>query len=241
MASPLQHTLSRFVESHSRSNPAFNELLSDYRNYHVVLLVFGGLIELLVVAFCIFAWIRAKRAGRTETGKRTFEKRTYVTFALFTTVIGLAFAVVLAANVTTVVNPWPGFNALVTSLGNPQPGTQTAKVFTATNDWINSGSVHVPAAIHAAVEHRLSWQRPRAIISTILMVVFALSSVGIWRRLIERSRTPTTHRRFRERLLALIGAGAVVAALLFTVLAVANMRGTIEPVAITVLQAGQGG
>jgi heme/copper-type cytochrome/quinol oxidase subunit 3 len=226
------------AESHSRSSPAFNELIGDYRNYHVALLVFGGLVELLVVSFCIFSWTKARRAPRTETGKRSFEKRTYLGFALFTTMISLAFALGLVANLTTVLNPWPGFNSLVASLANPQPGTQTATLFHATNAWIQSGSAHMPAAVHAAVEHRLSWQRPRAIVSTVLMVVFLLISVRIWRRLIERSRAPITQRRFRERAFVFVGLGAVVATLLFTVLAVSNMRGTIAPVAITVLQAG---
>jgi hypothetical protein len=228
------------AESHARSNPAFNALLSDYKSYHVVLLAFGGLVELLVVSFCVFAWIQAKRAPRAETGTRTFEQRTYFAFALFTTVISLAFALGLAANVATVLNPWPGFDSLITSLPNPRPGTQTAKLFDATNDWINSGSVHMPAVVHAAVQHRLSWQRPRAIVSTILMVAFLLISVEIWRRLIGRSRARATQRHFRDRALALLGAGTVVATLVFTVVAVSNMRGTIEPLSITILQPGHG-
>jgi hypothetical protein len=241
VASPLQHTLSQLAESRSRSNPAFNELLNDYRNYHVVLLVFGGLVELLLVSFCAFAWIKARRAPRTQTGRRSFEGRTYLAFALFTTVIGLAFALGLVANVTTVLNPWPGFDALVTSLASPQLGTHAAKLFDETNAWIQSGSVHRPAAVQAVVEHRLSWQRPRAIVSTILAVVFVLISAGIWSGLIERSRIHPTRRRVRERALTLVGTGTVVATLVFTVLAVSNMRGAIDPVAISVLQAGQGG
>ena len=241
MTSPLQQTLSRLVESRSRSNPAFNELFSDYRDYHVVLLGFGGLVELVVVSFCVFAWIKAGRAPRTEKGRRSFEGRAYLAFALSTTVIGLAFALGLAVNVTTVLNPWPGFTSIVTSLVSPQPGGQTAELFDATNAWIQSGSADKPAAIHAAVEQRLSWQRPRAIVCTILMVIFALISVRLWRHLIQRSRHRTTQRRFRERVLAFIGTVTVVVTLLFTVLAVSNMRGAIAPVSISVLQAGPGG
>ena len=68
MTSPLQQTLSRLVESRSRSNPAFNELFSDYRDYHVVLLGFGGLVELVVVSFCVFAWIKAPRISELVDG-----------------------------------------------------------------------------------------------------------------------------------------------------------------------------
>lgn len=188
------------------------------------------------MALCVFAWIKAKRAPRTGIGKRTFEKRTYLAFAVFTTVISLAFAVGLVANVTAVLNPWPGFNSLVASLATPQPGAQTAKLFSATNTWIQSGSAHMPAAVHVAVQHRPSWQRPRAIVYTILMVALALVSVRIWKHLIARSTPPQRH--IRERVLVLTGIGAVVATLLFTVLAVSNMRGTIAPLAITALQAG---
>ena len=226
MANPLQHTLHRLVESRSRTNPAFNQLFDDYRGYHVVLLAFGGLVELLVVAFSVFAWRRA--------GRRTFEQRAYRGFAWLTTVVALAFAVGLFANLTTVTNPWPGFNLLVNQMADPPPGTQTAKLFTATSDWIESGKSQIPAAVHAAVQHRLSWQRPRAIVCAVLAILFVLIDIALWRHLIERSRTGA-----RQRALTFVGAAAVAVTLVFTMLAVANARGAIQPLSISVLLAGK--
>jgi hypothetical protein len=238
VASPLQITLSRLVQSHSEANPAFRSLLNDYTKYHVVLLVFGGLLELLTVWLCVFAWSRWRTAPRTVVGKLSFEKRTYLSLAALTTVVSLAFAFGLAANATTVMNPWHGFSAAVSGLGSPRPGTQLARIFDATNAWIDSDSVHMPAEVHAAVEHRVSWQLPRAIIFTILIVVCVLLSARIWSGLIARSRVRGAPRRVRDRLLVLVGIGTVLASLLATVLAVLNMRPALAPLAYTVLAAG---
>jgi hypothetical protein len=115
---------------------------------------------------------------------------------------------------------------VVNSLGRVRPGSESARLFAATNAWIESGSTHMPSTVHAAVERRLLWQRPRAIVSAILAVVFLLVSVRVWRNLIERRRRSRVGIRPRERVLVMIGAGTVVATLLFTVVAVSNVRGS---------------
>src|SRR5258707_3997040 len=82
------------------TNAAYERLLTDDRNFHVVFLVVGGPFLLLLLLFCVFSWVRFKRARR-----RTFERRSYFSFGVLSVPLGLFMAVAFWANVTSFVNP----------------------------------------------------------------------------------------------------------------------------------------
>lgn len=153
----LQTTLNNLLQSGTQSNPALNSLLSDYIKYHVVLLIVGGLFTLILVTLSILFWARYKRAPKTDTSKWTFEKKTYFSFGLLTTIVGLFMALIVAANTSNVLNPRQGFSGAVGMLGTSQTGTHKAELYQSFNTWLQSGSTHAPALIQSKINDRLAW------------------------------------------------------------------------------------
>lgn len=130
---PLHDTLDALLRSEPESNPAFDRLLSDYTTYHLVLVVVGGLFLLAIGLFSIVAWTRFTRAPRRGGRKWTFERTTYFWFATCSTLIGLTMAVIVAANVSTVLEPRQGFAGSLGMLGTPRPGTRSDDLYQAFN------------------------------------------------------------------------------------------------------------
>ena len=101
----LQTTLNTLFQSDTRSNPALNRLLSDYITYHMMLLIIGGFFTLILIVLSILFWTRYKRSPKTNNSQWTFEKKTYFSFSLLTTVVGLLMALIVVVNASTVLNP----------------------------------------------------------------------------------------------------------------------------------------
>ena len=229
----LQSTLSKLIQSGSQSNPAMNTLLSDYTRYHVVLVVVGGLLVLIFILLSLFFWTQFKKAPRDTKHKWTFEKKTYLSFVALSTVIGLLLAVIVTANATNVLNPRNGFSLLVDTLGTPKVGTQMDKLYRAFNAWVQSGSTNIPSLIQGKIDERLAWQRPKAIVSGVLLIVFVALSTDIWSILIKTSRAGESKWGLKERVLLVSGTVAITLSLLLMVIVVANMQGAIAPITLT--------
>jgi hypothetical protein len=231
-AHPLHDTLDQLVRSNSESNPAFDRLLDDYATYHVVLAVVGGLFLSAIALFSVLAWTRFKRAPQLSSGKRTFERTAYFWFATGSTVISPMLAMVVAANISNVRDPRRGFAGSVGMLRTPSGGTRTDTLYQAFNTWLQNGESSLPSPIQSAIDDRLAWQRPKAAICTVLLVLFVWLGVRVWRTLIERSRaggTTTVARR------ALIGSGltTVMASLLLMLMVMGNTQASFAPLGLT--------
>jgi hypothetical protein len=135
-------------------------------------------------------------------------------------------------NATTVLNPLPGFSSLVDSLGTPKVGTQMDKLYQAFNIWLQSGSTHIPSLIQSKIDERLAWQRPKAIISGVLLVVSRALSTGLWRTLLKKSQGRESTWGLKERALLVFGAATITFSLLLVVIVVANMQGAFAPLTV---------
>jgi hypothetical protein len=233
MNNNLQRTLNKLIQSGSRSNPAMNTLLNDYTTHHLVLVVVGGFFVLIFLLLGLFFWTQLKRITQTAQHKWTFEKKTYFSLGAVSTVAGLLIALIVAVNATTVLNPLPGFSSLVDSLGTPKPGTSMDKLYQAFNTWLQSGSTHIPSLIQSKIDERLAWQRPKAIVSGVLLVVFAALSTYLWRTLLKKSRVSESKWGLKERALLVSGAATITFSLLLIVIVVANMQGAFAPLTLT--------
>ena len=198
------------------TSPAYDRLLIDDRNYHIVFLVVGGLFTFLLLLLSVFSWVRFKQAGR-----RTFERRTYFSFGTASLVLSLFMAVVYWANVTSVVNPRQTLS-----------GTTFSRIG---QTWLRSGRARISPALQQAIDQRLSWQRPKAIICSILLVAFVALTVFLWRTLIRRSAAGEPFRKSSRRLM--LGAGVLSAAscLLLMLMVIGNTEGAFAPLSLTVL------
>jgi hypothetical protein len=194
----LPTTLERLLQPHAESNPAFDALLHDYAAYHAVLVVLGGLVTSGLVLLTVRAWRRSRA------------------LAVASAALGLLMALIVFANAGNALNPRHGLEGAIPLLRATQPGTEQARVQQAANAWLRSGSAGKPRLLQERIDARLSWQRPKAIITSVLFVAFA----GLCFRL------------RRRRILSTV---TMLCALVLLVMAVANTQASFAPVFLTVL------
>jgi uncharacterized protein YacL len=229
----LQSTLSKLIQSGSRSNPAMNTLINDYTKYHVVLVVVGGFLVLIFILLSLFFWTQFKRTPQAAKHKWTFEKKTYFSLGALSIVVGLLLALIVAANASNVLNPQHGFSLLIDSLGTPKAGTQMDKLYQAGNTWIQSGSTNIPPLIQRKIQERIAFHTTKAIVCGVLLVISVVLSIWIWRTLIKKSRVRESKWGLEERALLVFGAVTIAFSLLLMVIVVANMQGAFAPITLT--------
>jgi hypothetical protein len=197
------------------TSPAYDQLLIADRNFHVVFLVVGGLFTLLLLLFSVFSWARFKRARR-----RTFERRSYFSFGAVSLALGLIMAAVFWGNVTSVVNPRQTLS-----------GTTFSR---AGETWLQSGSAQISPLLQRAIDERLAWQRPKAVICSILLVAFVTLTVFLWRTLIRQSGAGQPFRKLSRRLMLWAGVLSAVSCLLLMLMVIGNTEGAFVPLFLTV-------
>ncbi len=197
-------------------NPAFVTILADYQRFHLALVI-TGLVFLLALAILILGCWRQLRSARQSTSRATRRQTwTYLVFIAGGIIVCLFLALVVAANISTVLDPTRGF-----------AGVEIHRhAFT---DWLASGTSGVPAEVRSLVDARLAWQRPKAIIVTALLIVTAFASLWIWHRWINR----TFSSRIANVLLVMSGTATVMMALILMLMVMGNVQATIAPVAMT--------
>jgi cytochrome bd-type quinol oxidase subunit 2 len=229
----LQTTLTNLLQSEKDSSPALNSLLRDYTTYHVVLLIIGGFFTLILIALSILFWVRYKRSPKTEIRKWTFERKTYFSFGLLTTIVGLVMMLIVVANAGTVLNPRPGLLGVINEFGTSQGGAHRAELYRSFNTWLQSGSRDVPALIQSKIKDRLAWQRPKAIICSVLLAIFVATSVRIWSALIKKSKVRETKLKLNEKALLVSGCFSVASCLLLMLMVLGNTQATFAPMSLT--------
>lgn len=231
----LQNTLYHLAQSGSFSNPAYHMLLHDYTTYHAVLFIEGSIFTLILMALSIYLWQQYGRMSKNATRNWTFEKTTYFSFGLVSAVVMLFMLLIVAANLSNVLNPQEGFIQSIPDLGTPQEGTQEAALYRAVNTWVQSGGVQPPSILQNEVDNRLSWQRPKAIVCSILLALVAIFTMSIWRKLIKFSRASEAMWSLKEKALIAIGVLAVPVTLLLMLMALANTQASFAPIMLTLL------
>lgn len=231
----LQNTLYSLTQSGSFSNPAYSTLLHDYTRYHAVLFIEGGIFTIILILLSVHFWRRIISIQKAKTYNWTFEKKTYFGFGLISTVTALLMLLIVAANLSNVLDPLEGFAQSISDLGTPQAGTQKAALYEAVNVWAQSGDTQIPFILQDEVRNRLSWQVPKAIICSILLVVFAVFTIYIWQTLINISQAEKPVWNLKEKGLIAIGLTTVLTTLLLMIMALANTQASFAPVMLTLL------
>jgi len=230
----LQSTLSRLIQSGSGSNPAYTALLHDYTVYHAVLVIEGGMVALLLTVLSVSFWRRLKRAQNAEKHTWTFERKAYLGFGLLSTLVTLGMLLIVAANISNVVHPQAGFAQSIPDLGTPQVGTHKAALHQAVATWVQSGNASLPSLLEDEVHNRLAWQRPKAIVCSLLFMVLAGFTAHLWRRLIHL-RASEAAWSLKEKALIITGGLAIPTTLLLMLMALANTQASFAPITLTLL------
>lgn len=230
----LPGSLRQLLRSGTDTNPALNTLLDDYKTYHLALLVVGGLFLAALLVLAIIFWTRFKRARVDGTRKWSFERKTYFSFGILSVLVCLFLGVVVAANLSTVLNPRQGFAASVNMLSpNPSAGSPAAELYGSVNTWLQSGSTEVPPVLQQRIDDRLSWQRPKAVICSALLVIFVVASGLIWRALIRRSRDGTGRWGPKRAALFIAGVLTVGSCLMLMLMVMGNVQASFAPISLT--------
>ncbi len=229
----LRNTLHELLVSDADSNPALNELLRNYTEYHVVFLAVGGSFLLAFAVLATFSWRRFRRMSTVEDRSWSFERVSYLFFAASSGVFTLMMALIVAANASNVTDPRRGFSGGLDMIASPRAGTRTAELHQAFMTWLQSGRPTAPALVNRTIEDRLAWQRPKAIICGALLVVLVWLSATIWRTLIRRSRTRRT--AWEPKDLTLLAAGLLggPVCVLLMVMVIGNTQASFAPLSMT--------
>jgi hypothetical protein len=229
----LRTTLRSMLEPGTDANPALAALLSDYTRYHQVLVVVGSLFLVAVTALAAVLWRRFRRSLAAISPASRFERRTYFWSALLLTGVSLFLALVVAANISNVLDPRHGFGGALGLIGTPKASTSAGELHAAYTTWLTSGTDEVPSRVTEAIDDRLAWQRPKAIVTSVLLVAFVALAVVTWRSLIRRSRVRVGRRPLREWGLLGLGLVSGAACLLLMLMVLGNTQGSIAPLSLT--------
>lgn len=231
----LQNTLYRLAQPGSGDNPAYNTLFHDYTRFHAVIFIEGSMFALMLIVLSVYFWRQFMSAQTDATRKWTFEKKTHFCFGLVSTVASLCMLLIVAANLSTVLNPQEGFVQTISDLGTPQVGTQKDVLYKAVNTWAQSNNTHMPPVLQNRVSDRLAWQRPKAIVCSILLGVLTVFSARLWQKLIKNSRANDAMWSLKEKALITMGVIVVPVTLLLMIMALANTQASFAPITLTLL------
>jgi hypothetical protein len=231
----LRATLDQLIQSDSRFNPAVNALINDYITYHVVLVVAGGLAALVLMLLSFYFWNQWTRAPKTDKHKWTFEKKTYFFFGAFSTAIGVLMGLLVAINASTVLDSRQGFSLIVRSLETPKIGTRKAERYQAFKTWIQSDSNNMPSLIQSKILKRVAFHTTKAIVCSLLLVVFVALSTRLWGTLIKQSRELQRQWRLKQTAILICGTATVSLCLLMLVIVLANTQAAFAPVTLILL------
>src|SRR5207248_947743 len=89
-------------------------------------------------------------------------------------------------------------------------------------EWLRSRSARISPALRHAIDDSLAWQRPKAVICSVLLVAFVALTVFVWRTLIRRSTAGEPSRKLGRRLMLCAGVVSAVSCLLLMLMVIGN-------------------
>jgi hypothetical protein len=89
--------------------------------------------------------------------------------------------------------------------------------------------------LQQAIDDRLAWQRPKAVICIVLLVAFVMTTAFLWRTLIRRSTTGEPVRKLGRRLMLGAGVLSAAASVLLMLMVIGNTEGALAPLTLTVI------
>jgi hypothetical protein len=233
MSNDLRDELDDLLQSASGSNPALNALLDDYARYHLVFIAVGGIFLLSFMLLAVVTWRRFRRTPRSANRRWSLERAIYLCGSALSSAAAGIMALLVAANLSNVANPRHGFSGAVGMIGDPAPGSGGAELHRAFLDWLQTGTPATPDRVSAAIDARLAWQRPKAIICSVLLVVCVVVCARVWRHVIVRSRAHAARWTTRDVARLASGVGAGLVCLLLMLMVIGNAQASLAPLSMT--------
>lgn len=216
------------------SDLAYGLLIDDYRTYHLVFVVGGTIFAAAALAIAVFGLSQLRLLGQASYDPLTaFERRTFTVVTVVGIIGFLAWALLVWGNLGNTLNPRLGFESAINSISGP--AVRRSDLHGAVIDWLYSDNEPIPQLLERAIQDRQSWQRPKAVWSTALLIVLSIGASALWTGLIRRSRQNHATLGLGWRLVVAMGYVSLPLILLLLVLALANTQATLAPVLLTIL------
>lgn len=228
----LRTTLDNLMASRTHDNAALTALIDSYARYHAAFVVVAGLFIVAFALLALVSWRRLRASPRPAARRWSFERITYLAFTVSAMTAALLMAVLAAANFGNAIDPSGGFSGATSGITTPAAGTRSAQLQQAFLMWLRSGNGRRPAAIDAAIDDRLAWQRPKAIICWVLLVLVVVFAARVWRSLVRRSRAWSGLPPRGD--VALLGAGIALGpiALVLMAMVLGNSQASLAPLSM---------
>jgi hypothetical protein len=216
------------------SEAVVETLTRDYLTYHLVFVVGGVLViiaALVLAAVGVRELARSRRA-RSDHGLR-FARLSYAAFATVGLLTAAGMTILVLANLGNALSPAAGFADAIEAVSDQTVSSSRSDVRQAGAAWLNSGDEAMPATLKRAIDERLSWQAPKAVVSLIALAAAVVFSVLWWRRLIERSRRAQPASGISWKASVAIGWFMMPACFALMVLSLVNAQASIAPIVLT--------
>ena len=233
MNGDLRSTLAQLLRAGAPPNAALDRLLADYARFHLVLAVVGGAFVVGALLLAAGGRRRYRRERRAGMRRGAFPALTHLATVFLGVVVAGLLALVVVANLTTALDPRPGFAGAVDAMAAPSPGTVRAEHDRAFVEWLDSGSDAVPAPVAHLVDARLAWQRPKAVVTGMLLVLVLVGAAHVWRRALRGWRTAPGRWRPQQLALVALGVLAVPVALVLVLMVMGNTQASVAPLSMT--------
>jgi hypothetical protein len=232
MTGSLEELLLTFLASKSVTNPAVLHMINDYAKYHWVLVILGGFSVLLFLVILRWLWKKFWVGPDLIGNIGNVGGRAYFFLMTFVGFVTASMSLIVYANLQNALHPKQGFRLAIHSLGVPASGSKTADIHQSFYTWIQSGDKTLPNYLTELIENRLSWQFPKAVISTLLLVVVLIATYMLWKTVVNSYLSFSRSKNF-----AIFASGVVLtlASTLLWVMAIANTQGSIAPLTLSLL------
>lgn len=239
MAFSLRETFIRIAQTEANENPAYNLMLNDYINYHIVFVV-GGLAYLCAILVVTFR--SGKRLVDNAQGRgrslSVFERRAFLLSSTMGTLIASIILVLVFANLSNVIAPTDGFlNSLPETVRSPTIADRPS-VQEAVQSWAASGDAKMPAVLQQAVRDRLAWQQPKAIIFSILLIISIFASINLWSKILRNSDKCNNALEQKWKIRVIGGIFLIILGFILFILTIGNTEAAFAPITITVMFSG---
>lgn len=234
----LSQTLFRIVSQGGGDIPSYNVLYQDYVKFHFIIFICGAIFLMLLLSMTAFAAKRVLFNARQQQPSVTrFEKRAFWLFVLAGIATSSIMLVIVLANLSTVIEPHQGFVRTFPDMHVAPSDARGMALHEEVKLWLESEDPKIPLLLQEAVRDRLSWQKPKAAISGLLLVILSALTALIWTTLLRRARLGYSLNKPSWVCLTALGIVALPIDFLLMLMLLANTQASLAPLMLTLISA----
>lgn len=224
------------LQAPAASKAAIDLLTHDYVTYHLVFGAGGALAAIAALGLAAVSLLKLTQLRRAPAAHDArFACRTYAAFTTLGLLTAAGMTLLVWANLANALSPAAGLADAMTVVSGQATMSPRGEVQEAGAVWLRSRDAAIPPALKQAIAARRSWQAPKAIASTLALMVALIIAVLWWNGLIRQSlrAQPASGSGMTWRISVAIGCLMAPVCLILLALSLANAQASIAPVVLT--------